>query len=125
MDQVEVGQGMHRIIGMIIREGMLEIMWECIKILEDRVEEDIEEIIEMRIITEKEVGVGVGKDHFQGILIIEEITEKISNSRSRSGSRPSTNRDKIRCYKCREYDHFVRDCPTSKEEGDRANSANV
>ena len=24
------------------------------------------------------------------------------------------NRD--RCYKCSEYDHFARDCPTSKEE---------
>ena len=40
----------------------------------------------------------------------------ISNSRSRSGSRVSTNRDRIRCYKCREYDHFLKDCPTSKEE---------
>ena len=39
-----------------------------------------------------------------------------SNGRSRSGSRASTNRDRIRCYKCREYDHFVKDCPTSKEE---------
>ena len=29
-----------------------------------------------------------------------------SNSRSRSGSRPSTNRDRIRCYNCREYDHL-------------------
>ena len=43
-------------------------------------------------------------------------TRSTSNSRSRSGSRASTNRDRIRCYKCREYDHFVRDCPTSREE---------
>ena len=41
-----------------------------------------------------------------------------SSSRSRSGSRASTNRDRIRCYNCREYDHFVRDCPTSREERD-------
>ena len=40
----------------------------------------------------------------------------ISNSRSRSGSGVSTNRDRIRCYKCREYDPFTKDCPTSKEE---------
>ena len=39
-----------------------------------------------------------------------------SNSRSRSGSRVSTNRDRIRCYKCREYDHFTKDCPTIARE---------
>ena len=42
--------------------------------------------------------------------------KSISNSRSRPGSRARTNRDRIRCYKCREYDHFAKDCPTSKEE---------
>ena len=26
------------------------------------------------------------------------------------------NRDRIRCDKCREYDHFTKDCPTSREE---------
>ena len=26
------------------------------------------------------------------------------------------NRDRIRCYKCREYDHLAKDCPTTKEE---------
>ena len=45
-------------------------------------------------------------------------TRIMSSSRSRSGSRASTNRDKIRCYNCREYDHFARDCPTSREERD-------
>ena len=39
-----------------------------------------------------------------------------SNSRSRSDPRPSTNRDRIRCYNCKEYDHFMRDCPNSREE---------
>ena len=41
-----------------------------------------------------------------------------SNDRSRSGSRASTNRDRIRCYACREYDDFARDCPNSREERD-------
>ena len=36
----------------------------------------------------------------------------MSNGRSRSGSRASTNRDKIRCFECREYDYFVRECLT-------------
>ena len=26
------------------------------------------------------------------------------------------NRDRIFCYKCREYDHFARDCPIPREE---------
>ena len=39
-----------------------------------------------------------------------------SNSRLMSGFRASTNRDIIRCYRCREYDHFMRDCPNSREE---------
>ena len=48
-------------------------MWDCIKILEDKtVEENTEVIIEMKVIAEKEVGVGLGKDHFQGITIIIE-----------------------------------------------------
>ena len=41
-----------------------------------------------------------------------------SNDMSRSGSRASTNRDRIRCYMCRGYDHFVRDCPNSRDERD-------
>ena len=35
-----------------------------------------------------------------------------SNGRSRSASRASRNRDRIRCYRCREYNHFARECPT-------------
>ena len=75
MDNIEVDQGMNSIIGMIIREKILEVTWEHIQILGDRMEEDIEVIIGMKIITEKEVGEGLKKDHFQGILIIEETTE--------------------------------------------------
>ena len=32
-------------------------------------------------------------------------------SRSRSNSRVSTNCDCVRCYRCREYDHFASECP--------------
>ena len=40
----------------------------------------------------------------------------VSNGRSRSGSRASTNRDRIRCFECREYDHFERKCPTRQKK---------
>ena len=33
------------------------------------------------------------------------------NHRSRSNSRVSTNCDHVRCYRCREYDHFASECP--------------
>ena len=33
-----------------------------------------------------------------------------SRSRSRSNSRVRTNRDRIRCYRCQEYDHYVSKC---------------
>ena len=39
---------------------------------------------------------------------LEEIRKVVW--RCRSGSRGSTNRDRIRCFKCREYDHFAKDC---------------
>ena len=54
---------------------------------------DIEVIIEMT--TVEEVNVGQGKDDIQVIL------EGITSSSSRSGLRASTNRDRIRGFKCR------------------------
>ena len=44
------------------------------------------------------------------------INRSTSNSRSRAGLSASTNRNRTRCYKCREYNHFAKDCPTSREE---------
>ena len=35
-----------------------------------------------------------------------------SSTRSRSGSRASTNGDRITCFKCRKYDHYAKDCPS-------------
>ena len=34
-------------------------------------------------------------------------------SRSRSNSRVSTNHNCMRCYRCREYDHFASECPNT------------
>ena len=53
-----------------------------------------------------------------------------SESSSRSSSRTSTNRDRVRCFKCREYDHFANECPNlvpndSDRESDSARSASL
>ena len=70
-DKVEVCQGMNKIIG----EKTLGAMLGHIKILEDRiVKENIEAIIEIKIMAEREVEEGLEKDHFQGIMIIIEGT---------------------------------------------------
>ena len=37
-------------------------------------------------------------------------------SRSRSNSRVSTNHDHVRCYCCREYNHFTSECPNTPTE---------
>ena len=52
------------------------------------------------------------------------------SSRSRSNSRVSTNRDRVRCFKCREYDHFANECPNlvledSDRESDSARQASL
>ena len=66
--RIQYGQNIGRprqdiITEMIIGEEILEVTLKCIKILEERiVEEEIEEIIKMKIITEKEVEVGLEKD---------------------------------------------------------------
>ena len=50
-------------------------------------------------------------------------------SRSRSNSRVSTNRDRMRCYRCREYDHFASECPNTptdeEPDGDDADPASL
>ena len=38
-------------------------------------------------------------------------TRSDSSSRSQSNLRVSINRDRVRCFKCREYDHFANECP--------------
>ena len=46
--------------------------------------------------------------------------ERRSTTRSRSSSCVNTNRDRLRCYRCSEYDHFARECPnalTNEESG--------
>ena len=49
--------------------------------------------------------------------------EREGKSRSRSNLRVSTNWDRIICYRCREYDHFMVECPNTltDEELDHSN----
>ena len=79
--------------------------------------------VEAEILTETTVMIEVDQEkegyHPEGTIII--ITDKTqileyglnlerSRSRSRSNSRVRTNRDRIRCYRCREYDHYASEC---------------
>ena len=41
----------------------------------------------------------------------EREREREIRSGSRSSSHVSTHRDRSRCYRCNEYDHFTRECP--------------
>ena len=43
-----------------------------------------------------------------------------TSSRSKSNLRTITNGDRLRCFKCREYDHFANGCPNLvPEDSDR------
>ena len=70
-------------------------------------------IIEEVIIGIK-VMIGIGVDSFERQRRNRRNNRCVSKSRSRSGSRASTKRDRIRCFECREYDHFARECPTGQ-----------
>ena len=55
-------------------------------------------------------------DHTRGRS--RSIPRRREESRSQSNSRVSTNHDPVRCYRCREYDHFASEClntPTDEE----------
>ena len=99
------------------RGGNLEVRWECIKILKDKtVEESIKIIIEVKVIAEVEIGTGLGKDHFlETSVMIETIwVHAVVGPGQDQGW---VQRDRIRCYKCREYDHFAKTVlPPEKKE---------
>ena len=41
------------------------------------------------------------------------VPRRREESHSRSNSRVSTNHDRVRCYRCQEYNHFVSECPNT------------
>ena len=91
-------------------ETMLENM-------EDNIAEGNIEMIVIDVMLTIEVGIDQERGHSQKV-IASNRARSANSGRSRSGSRASTNRDRIRCYNCREFNHFERDCPTSREERD-------
>ena len=89
-----------------------ETILEKCRIIEVKIlEVDIEVIIEM--ITLEEVEVDPWERQYSDSF---SRNDRSSSSRSRSGSRASTNRDRIRYFKCREYDHFAKDCLNTQTE---------
>ena len=43
-------------------------------------------------------------------------------SRSRSNSGVNTNRDRLRCYRYGEYDHFAQECPNTPTDNEMGHS---
>ena len=96
-----------KIIGVIDLEEILEE-------IADRV---VEKVIKMKgiVTTTKEIGTHQGREPLQETLEGIEVLAMVGLDQ---GSRANTNRDRIRCYACTEYDHFVRNCYNSREERD-------
>ena len=67
------------------------------------------------VTTTIERGTDQGREHLQETI---EGIGVLAMNRSGSGSRANMNRDRIRCYACREYDHFLGDCPNYREDRD-------
>ena len=67
-DEISIGQtlGVDPDMTIIIEMEILEVMWDSIKILRGRIlEKNIETVTEVMIITEIEVGLGLGRENFQ------------------------------------------------------------
>ena len=63
---------------------------------------------------EIKIMIQIGVGHMKDRIETEEAIECITDSTSRSGSRVTTKRDRIRCFKCGEYDYFARVCLTTQ-----------
>ena len=47
-------------------------------------------------------------------MVIDAITVQNSGNRNRLKPKATTNRDRIGCFRCREYDHFANECPNNR-----------
>ena len=120
------------IIGQIMKETIIENRDIELEVKVWKVLEIIIEIIQEKDLSEVEIEaeIGVEKDNHdqdQEIYWKIRLIGQDQNHRSRSNSRVSTNRDRIRYYRCREYDHFAMECPSAltDEELDHSDSEQV
>ena len=83
------------------------------------------EMIIIGVVAIIEVGIGPERDHSPETIGVVELEVQAIVDQGQD-PRANTNRDRIRCYNCREYDHFARDCPSSREEkGYRSTTTNA
>ena len=95
-----------------VREEAIDVK---IIIIEVTVEIKADKILEnTSVMTDMTVEIGIGVDQER------EGNDRRHNSpntnlgtRNRSTSRVTMNRDRVRCYRCREYDHFANKCPNA------------
>ena len=93
---------------------MALIVIEDMEEVEVILEEVAFEVGPVLILEEMIVGTGIERTDGLGDSLDQERGMRArseSSSRSRSKSRTSTNRDRVQCFKCREYDHFANECP--------------
>ena len=50
------------------------------------------------------------------------LSDDRGGSRSTSNSTVNTKRDRLRCYRCGEYDHFVQECPNMPKDDEMGHS---
>ena len=69
---------------------------------EGTVDKIVEKMTEMKgMVVTIEIGIGQGKELLQGVMVMEE-TEALAMKGPDQGPEASINRDRIRCYACRE-----------------------
>ena len=106
------------IIGQIMEETTIRNREIELEVKVGKILEIVTEIIQGKDMREVEIEAEIGVEERQvqprsRILSENRGDRKRSETRPRSNSRIDTNRDRIRSYRYREYDHFARKCPNT------------
>ena len=130
---IEIGVHQEMIIGTEEMTGLIIDKVTEEKIIDkSMVSKDTELEVQVRIVTDLDKGLGTVLE--VGINIVEtrvrdrrQWSRTVSRDRrgtprsesmSRSSSHVNTNRDRLRCFRCSEYDQFARECPNMMTEDD-------